>query len=95
MDKHLGNIYQDLREFITLQKTTSRDNEDTECLQDLFAVDPQYDLKDLEERKDRLLDDAYDWVLRTDEYSRFINWLDGNRIRPCCRVLWINGPAGT
>ncbi|RHZ69153.1 hypothetical protein CDV55_102618 [Aspergillus turcosus] len=95
MDKHLGNIHQDLREFIALQKTASRDNEDRECLQDLFAVDPQYDLKDLEERKDKLLDDAYDWVLRTDGYATFINWLDDGRTRPSCRVLWINGPAGT
>jgi hypothetical protein len=95
MDKHLGNIHQDLREFIALQKTTSRDNEDKECLQDLFAVDPQSDMKYLEERKDKLLDDAYDWVLRTDEYTTFTNWLDDDRSRPSCHVLWINGPAGT
>ncbi|KAF7116900.1 hypothetical protein CNMCM5793_005530 [Aspergillus hiratsukae] len=95
MEKHLGDIHQNLRDFIALQKTTRRNDEDKECLQDLFAVDPQYDLKDIEEKKDKLLDEAYDWILRTDEYATFINWVEGGRARPPGRVLWINGPAGT
>ncbi|KAF7171564.1 hypothetical protein CNMCM5623_003939 [Aspergillus felis] len=98
MEKHLGDIHQNLQDFIAMQKTTRRNDEDKECLQDLFAVDPQYDLKDIEERKDKLLDDAYDWVLRTDEYAAFTNWpnwLNDGLNRPSCSVLWINGPAGT
>ncbi|GIJ91799.1 hypothetical protein Asppvi_010772 [Aspergillus pseudoviridinutans] len=95
MEKHLGDIHQNLQDFIVQQKTTRRNDEDKECLQDLFAVDPQYDLKDIEERKDKLLDDAYDWVLRTDEYAAFTNWFNDGLNRPSCSVLWINGPAGT
>ncbi|GFF78041.1 vegetative incompatibility protein HET-E-1 [Aspergillus lentulus] len=95
MEKYLGDIHQNLREFIALQKTTRRSDEDKECLQDLFAVDPQYDLKDIEEKKDKLLDDAYDWVFSTDEYAAFTNWLDDGPNGASCRVLWIDGPAGT
>ncbi|GFF84756.1 vegetative incompatibility protein HET-E-1 [Aspergillus udagawae] len=95
VEKYLGDIHQNLRDFIAMQKTTRRNAEDKECLQDLFAVDPQYDLKDIEERKDKLLDDAYDWVLSTDEYAAFTNWLNDGLNRPSCRVLWLNGPAGT
>ncbi|PKX90474.1 NACHT and WD40 domain protein [Aspergillus novofumigatus IBT 16806] len=95
MEKYLGDIHQNLQDFIALQKTTRRNDEDKECLQDLFAVDPQYDLKDIEEKKDKLLDDAYDWVFSTDEYAAFTNWLDDGRNRESCRVLWIDGPAGT
>ncbi|KAH1598871.1 hypothetical protein KXX44_005394 [Aspergillus fumigatus] len=95
MEKYLGDIHQNLRDFIALQKTTRRNDEDKECLQDLFAVDPQYDLKDIEEKKDKLLDDVYDWVFRTDEYAVFTDWLDDGRNGASYRMLWIDGPAGT
>ncbi|EAW20787.1 NACHT and WD40 domain protein [Aspergillus fischeri NRRL 181] len=95
MEKYLGDIHQNLRDFIALQKTTRRNDEDKECLQDLFAVDPQYDLRDIEEKKDKLLDNAYDWVFSTDEYAAFTDWLDEGLNSASCRVLWIDGSAGT
>lgn len=86
----LGNIHQTLQDFITQQKDNDRDNLDTECLRDLRVVDPEDDMKRIENRKDKLLEDAYKWILDTKEYAEFTNWSDK---KPC--LLWIKGPAGT
>ncbi len=40
MERRLGNIRQDIWEFISLQKV----GQDEKCLQDLFVVDPQDDM---------------------------------------------------
>ncbi|KAK4245655.1 vegetative incompatibility protein HET-E-1 [Corynascus novoguineensis] len=87
-------INQDIREFIDLQKKIERDKEDVACLRDLFVVDPQDDMKNIERKKDDLLDEAYEWILDTREYAAFTNWYDDGSL-PSCRLLWIKGHAGT
>ncbi len=41
------------------------DEKDIECLRDLFPVDPQDDIETIEMNKDKLLYEAYKWILDT------------------------------
>lgn len=67
---------------------------DRECLQKLRVVDPQDDMTKIENKKDKLIRGAYQWVLHTEEYAAFTNWSD-EPDRASCRMLWIKGLAGT
>jgi hypothetical protein len=95
MAELLEAIGQDIREFIALQKEMRRDDEDAECLRGLFVVDPQDDMKKIEQNKDALLDEAYKWILDTEAYAAFTNWSENGSALPSCRLLWVKGHAGT
>ncbi|KAL2133700.1 hypothetical protein VTI74DRAFT_1876 [Chaetomium olivicolor] len=95
MEELLEAIGQDIRNFIALQKEMRRDDEDAECLRDLFVVDPQDDMKKIERNKDALLDEAYKWILDTEAYAAFTDWSDDDSAQPSCRLLWVKGHAGT
>ena len=91
----LGDIRQDLRDLIAQQKKMQIDSKNKEFFRDLFVVDPQYDMDTIERKKDKLVNDAYKWILRTKEYAAFTDWSDDKSdLRPC-RLLWIKGHAGT
>ncbi|GJN70022.1 hypothetical protein PLICBS_004074, partial [Purpureocillium lilacinum] len=49
----------------------------------------------IQNNKDELLEDAYEWILQTDEYTAFTNWYEDGHERSQRRLLWVNGPAGT
>jgi len=95
MEALLGDIRQDIREFIALQKQIQMEDKDTECLRDLFVVDPQVDIEKIERNKDTLLDGAYKWILDTKEYAAFTNWSNNGSAQPSCRLMWVKGHAGT
>ncbi|KAL2131012.1 hypothetical protein VTI74DRAFT_5671 [Chaetomium olivicolor] len=95
MKTQLGNIHQDIRDFISLQKNARRDDIESACRRDLRVVDPQHDMQRIEQSKDVLLDDAYQWILRTPEYAGFTNWDDSGSGYPPRQLLWIKGHAGT
>ncbi|RYP17409.1 hypothetical protein DL765_004539 [Monosporascus sp. GIB2] len=95
METRLGDIHQDIRDFISLQKDARRDDIESACRRDLRVVDPQHDMERIEKNKDELLDDAYKWILRTREYTAFTNWEDSGPDCPPRRLLWIKGHAGT
>ncbi|KAL2116007.1 hypothetical protein VTJ04DRAFT_10262 [Mycothermus thermophilus] len=95
MNHRLGDIHRDIQEFISLQKDVRRDAIEASCRRDLRVVDPQDDMDRIEKSKDELLDDAYNWILRTQEYAEFTNWDDGESGHPSRRLLWIRGHAGT
>jgi hypothetical protein len=95
METLLGDVRQTLRDFIVQQKETQIDDKDTECLRDLFVVDPQDDMETIEKKKDKLLDNAYKWILDTKEYLAFTNWSNDESSLPPCRLLWVKGHAGT
>lgn len=95
MESVLQAIRHDIRDFIALQKGMRRDTEDEECLRDLFVVDPQDDMKKIEKKKDKLLNEAYKWVLDTKEYAALTDWNHDVPGQPSRRLLWIKGPAGT
>jgi hypothetical protein len=44
-------------------------------------------MKDIEEKKDKLLDDAYKWILYTKEYIAFTNWSNDESTLPPCRLM--------
>ncbi|KAI0909671.1 WD40 repeat-like protein [Ustulina deusta] len=91
----LGNIQQDIQSFILQQKLASRDETESNCRKDLRVVDPEDDMKRIENNKDELLDDAYKWIFETSEYIMFSNWEDGGFESPQRQVLWLKGHAGT
>ncbi|GAB1319506.1 NACHT domain-containing protein [Madurella fahalii] len=95
MEKRLGDIHQDIRDFISLQKDARRDDFESACRRDLCVVDPQHDMERIEKSKDELLDEAFKWILRTPEYAAFTNWDDTGSDYPPRRLLWIKGHAGT
>ncbi|KAH6854663.1 hypothetical protein B0I37DRAFT_362728 [Chaetomium sp. MPI-CAGE-AT-0009] len=86
---------QDIREFIVLQKEMRREDEDIECLRQLFVVDPQDDMEKIEQKKDVLLHEAYKWILDTEAYATFTDWNHDDAAPPPCRLLWVKGHAGT
>ncbi|KAG8416814.1 hypothetical protein J3459_013602 [Metarhizium acridum] len=91
MQSTLGNIHQDLQDFISTQKQKVADDKDSACLRDLFVIDPMRDLERLERKTDKLIDIAFSWVMGTKEYTSFSNW-HGFDSR---RMLWIKGGPGT
>ncbi|KAK4099088.1 hypothetical protein N658DRAFT_517534 [Parathielavia hyrcaniae] len=76
MERRLGDIRRDIRDFISSQKDARRDDIEAACHRDLRVVDPQHHMERIENSKDKLLDDAYNWILRTLEYAAFTNWDD-------------------
>ncbi|KAK4235666.1 hypothetical protein C8A03DRAFT_46242 [Achaetomium macrosporum] len=94
-ERRLGDIHQDIRDFISLQKDARRDDIESACRRDLRVVDPQHDMQRIEESKDILLDDAYQWILHAPEYAGFTNWDDSGSGYPPRQLLWIKGHAGT
>ena len=69
------------------------DNENEKCLRDLRIVNPQDDMERIEKEKEKLLDDAYEWIFEDEKHAAFTNW-DESRLPPC-RLLWVKGGAGT
>jgi hypothetical protein len=63
------------------------------CLRALYVINPQDDMARIEGNKDKLLYDAYKWILHTDKYAAFTTWDDSDP--SSCRLLWIKGYAGT
>ncbi|QPG99376.1 hypothetical protein C2857_001620 [Epichloe festucae Fl1] len=91
MQSTLGNIHQDLQDFISAQKEKVTDDKDSACLRDLFFVDPMRELDRLERKKDKLIDVAFSWVMGTKEFDSFSNWQKYD----ARRMLWIKGGPGT
>jgi tRNA A37 threonylcarbamoyladenosine biosynthesis protein TsaE len=52
-------------------------------------------MESIEEKKDKLLEDAYKWIFYTQEYAAFTDWDDSGPDCSSNRLLWIKGPAGT
>jgi hypothetical protein len=94
MEELLGDIHQTLRKFLTFQKELQLDEIDRKCCWDLRVVDPRDDMKKIENKKDALLPEAYEWVLGTEQYARFMQWND-QPDHNSCQLLWIKGYAGT
>ncbi|KAK0755967.1 LOW QUALITY PROTEIN: hypothetical protein N5P37_011520, partial [Trichoderma harzianum] len=61
MEELLGDIHQTLRKFLTFQKELQLDEIDRKCCWDLRVVDPRDDMKKIENKKDALLPEAYEW----------------------------------
>lgn len=79
-----------LKDIADIQKELDQEKEDRQVLQDLRAgVDPRDEISNIRDRKDRLVEDSYKWILGTDEFKAFMDWsVDAPRL------LWIKGQAG-
>ncbi|KAK5989962.1 Vegetative incompatibility protein HET-E-1 [Cladobotryum mycophilum] len=95
METLLGDMHLDLRDLIDQQKKRDMDDKDIKCLQDLFVLDPQYDMESIEKKKDELCDNAFNWILSTEQFAALTDWDNDESTFPLCRLLWIKGPAGT
>ncbi|KAN0075094.1 hypothetical protein V8E54_007705 [Elaphomyces granulatus] len=82
----LRDINQALQERVSQEK----EKENKICLQELYLIDPRVEIKAIENRKDPLLQDSYEWILTCDQYKNFTSWTDNN----LHRLLWIKGDAG-
>jgi tRNA isopentenyl-2-thiomethyl-A-37 hydroxylase MiaE len=92
-ESRVGDVHQTVKDLIALQQKLSDDRDTAECLGQLFVVNPQDDMERIEDRKDKLLPDACDWILDTDNFAAFASWDEFDS--SSCRLLWIKGPAGT
>ena len=95
MQRLLGDIQQTLQDFVVQQKAIRRDDVEAACRRDLCVVDPQHDMERIQHNKDDLFEDAYKWILQTDEYTTFTNWYADGHECSQHRLLWVKGPAGT
>ncbi|KND93793.1 Vegetative incompatibility protein HET-E-1 [Tolypocladium ophioglossoides CBS 100239] len=94
MEGLLGDIYQTLREFASLQKEMQLDDIDRQCRWDLRVIDPKDDMKKIEIKKDKLVTQACKWIFDTDQYVAFTRWSEGQPNRGPCRLLKIKGFSG-
>jgi hypothetical protein len=69
----LSGMRQAIRQQNNDQKKMHLDDETAKCLRDFDAVDRQSEMADIEARKDTLLKEAYEWVLRTEQYAAWTN----------------------
>jgi len=69
------------------------DDQYHKCLRDLSIVNPQDDIRRIQESKEKLLGIAYEWIFEDEKYTAFTDW-DEAQLLPC-RLLWVNGGAGT
>lgn len=91
LQQTLGDFHQTLKDYILSQMSKEMDKEYQNCLKDLYKVNPQEQIEAIQGKSDTLLPQAYKWVLRTKEYQALTDWSD----KSACRVLSLNGPAGT
>ncbi|RMZ92160.1 hypothetical protein DV736_g633, partial [Chaetothyriales sp. CBS 134916] len=69
MEEQVGDIHQDIQEWIALTKEMARVDLDAQLFRELFVVDPQDEMEKIEETKDKLLDEVYEWVLDTEDQA--------------------------
>ncbi|KKF96201.1 Vegetative incompatibility protein HET-E-1 [Ceratocystis platani] len=69
------------------QPTIYHDEKDKKCLVDLCMTDPRTDKKSIESKKGGLLKDCYQWIVKHQDFQRFLNESES-------RILWIKGDPG-
>lgn len=89
---HVADIRQTLKDHFDRQNKRYRDKEVNKLLSDLCVVNPQDDVKRIENEKEKLTEDSYKWIFENDNYKAFTNWTDSDPLK--CRLLWIHGDAG-
>jgi hypothetical protein len=85
--KLLRNIHRSLREQTSLQRNIRQEEEDNKYLRDLLLTGPMADMERIENSKDTLLLDSYEWILN---HRDFIDWRNGETTR----LLYLKGDPG-
>ncbi|KAN0075185.1 hypothetical protein V8E54_007796 [Elaphomyces granulatus] len=89
----LRDLNQALQDRVTQEKervSQKKEKENKDCLQALYVIDPTVEIKAIENKKEPLLRDLYEWILISDQYKDFASWTDNNPHR----LLWIKGDPG-
>ncbi|KAN0075631.1 WD40-repeat-containing domain protein [Elaphomyces granulatus] len=89
----LRDINQALQDRVSQENervSQKKEKENKDCLQALYVIDPTVEIKAIENKKEPLLRDLYEWILISDQYKNFTSWTDNNPHR----LLWIKGDAG-
>ncbi|KAL2887438.1 Vegetative incompatibility protein HET-E-1 [Ceratocystis lukuohia] len=76
-----------LRETVGALARRHEEENDKQCLSDLYITDPCTDKKNIEEKKGGLLKDSYKWILEHAHFRQFLNEMQS-------RTLWIRGDPG-
>ena len=77
-----------------LQKSIYEDEKDRKYFDDLSVAYPEYVMDRIEKKKGGLLNDAYKWILDTEQYAAFTDWSDDKSDFSPGRLLWVEGHAG-
>jgi NWD NACHT NTPase-like protein/NACHT domain-containing protein len=85
------NVYISYEILSGVRKSVSQneEKENRDCLQALYVIDPRIEMEAIENEKDPLLRDSYEWFLTSDQYKNFTSWTDNNPHR----LLWLKGDA--
>ncbi|EAU29406.1 predicted protein [Aspergillus terreus NIH2624] len=89
----LGDIRETLWNFTEKQVKHRTEDENFTCVRDLRIVNPQDDMRRIENEKEKVLKEVYEWILEDEEYVKLTNWDESNF--QARRLLWVHGPAGT
>ncbi|KUL83182.1 hypothetical protein ZTR_10107 [Talaromyces verruculosus] len=81
------DVFLAIRNNAKQQERRHEDDEDKQCLKDLYVTDPREDKISIQETKGGLLKDSYRWILDHVDFQRF-------RSDPQSRLLWIKGDPG-
>ena len=71
----------------TLQAPNAFEERDRASIQALFVTDPADDMQMIANKKDKLLETTYSWIMQD---AAYVDWLDKNR----SQVLWLHGDPG-
>ncbi|KAL2885567.1 Vegetative incompatibility protein HET-E-1 [Ceratocystis lukuohia] len=69
------------------QQNYDMDENDKQCLSDLFIADPGTDKKTIESTKGGLLEDSYKWIISHNSFEQFRKGSES-------QILWIKGDPG-
>ncbi|KZF22401.1 WD40 repeat-like protein [Xylona heveae TC161] len=76
--------------YLALMACMHATEQQSKVMQQLCITDMGAEIQSLEERKDQLVADAWQWILDTEDYKEFVKWPDSN----LKQRLWIKGDAG-
>jgi hypothetical protein len=90
--RNVIQTYNDERKISSLEFLVNmyRSTADREIVRKLFVIDMKTELQSLQRRKDDLIPESFNWILRHDIFRKFANW-DNKHVH---RRLWIKGKAG-
>ncbi|KAL2887439.1 Vegetative incompatibility protein HET-E-1 [Ceratocystis lukuohia] len=76
-----------LRETVGALARRHEEENDKQCISDLYITDPSTDKKNIEEKKGGLLKDSYKWILEHADLQQFLYKIESG-------ILWIRGDPG-
>ena len=96
-ESELRDMHQDihnaLQNLIAFQNGLYEEEKSRQYLEDVFVLHPIDDMDRIERQKGGLLNNVFNWILDTPQYTSFIDLNDDESGAPS-QLLWIKGHAG-